>query len=224
VPYNQVFSNDASRQIYSSDWLEYALQKPMETAPGTAFGYSSANPILISKILNEASQINNEQFAYEYLYKPLGIKDFDYQKMPKNPAILADIDLAPRDMAKIGQLILNQGKWADNQLVSSNWLAQSFYPSIQFENGEAYGFSWWLNLLPPDSLAFPPQEKEKPAETTLNSLAHQAVYAWGIGGQHIFVAPQYQLVVVFTGGNYEITRPLEPYFIWQNYVLAALKD
>jgi CubicO group peptidase (beta-lactamase class C family) len=224
VPYTQAFSNDASRQIYSSDWLEYALQKPMETAPGTTFSYSSANPILISKILNEATQISNEQFANDYLYKPLGIKDFDYQKMPKNPHILADIDLMPQDMAKIGQLILNQGKWLDNQIVSSEWLQQSFAPSIQFENGEAYGLSWWLNILQPSDLAFPPQEQKNRPEKMINSPAYSEVYAWGIGGQHIFVIPEYQLVVVFTGGNYETTRPLEPYFILQNFVLAAIKN
>jgi CubicO group peptidase (beta-lactamase class C family) len=224
VPYNQVFSNDASRQIYSSDWLEYALQKPMEFAPGTEFSYSSANPILISKILNEATKISNEQFANDYLYKPLGITDFYYQKMRKNPAILADIDLTPRDMAKIGQLILNEGKWLDNQIVNSEWLQQSFVPSIQFENGEAYGLSWWLNILPPSDLAFPPKEQKNRSELITNSMTQQGVYAWGIGGQHIFVIPEYQLVVVFTGGNYEITRPLEPYFILQNFVLAAINN
>ncbi|MCU0447371.1 MAG: beta-lactamase family protein [Microscillaceae bacterium] len=210
VPYNQVFSNDASLQIYSPDWLGYALMKPMESPPGTEFCYSSANPILISKILNEATQMSNEQFARRYLYNYLGINDLRYQKMRKNPRILADIDLSPRDMAKLGQLVLNNGKWADNQVVSTDWLAQSFAPHQFFASGEAYGLSWWLRHLPTEQAAGKSEFKIR--------------YAWGIGGQHIFILPQYDMVVVFTGGNYEVTRPLEPYHILEKYILAAIVD
>jgi CubicO group peptidase (beta-lactamase class C family) len=201
VSYNQIFSNDASRQMYSEDWLEYALAKPMEFEPGTTFTYSSANPILLSKILLEATQMPPLHFAYYNLFKPLNINELYYQQMPQNPDILADIDLTPLDFAKIGQLVLQDGQYIDNQIVSKKWLQDSFQASIRFEAGGAYGFSWWQMPL---------------------ANGQSFWEAWGIGGQHIMLFPDYQLLVVFTGGNYEVTRPQEPYFILENYILPAL--
>jgi CubicO group peptidase (beta-lactamase class C family) len=205
VSYSAYYLNDASLQMMQDDWVQYALAKPLKHEPGTTFAYSSASPILISHILREATKLPQELFALHYFYMPLGITEFTYQQCPHDTDILADVDILPTDLLKIGQMMLQEGRYGAHQIVSQAWIRQSLTPQVQFKTaGKAYGYMWWL-----DYLTMPTQEP----------LAYY--YAWGIGGQHIFVVPTYQLVVVTTGGDYSVTLPNQPFELLQKYILPA---
>lgn len=89
-----------------------------------------------------------------------------------------DLHLHPRDMARLGLLYLNRGKWGDTQIVSAEWVSESSKASVTVREGVGYGYSWWINT------ARPP--------------IFEAV---GRGGQRIAVLPKENMVVVFTGGG-----------------------
>lgn len=203
IPYTAYYQNDASLQYMSHDWIEYAIAKPLIHKPGTTFAYSSASPILISHILREATKLPNELFALHYLYMPLGITNFEYQHNPHDQEVLADVDLLPSDLLKIGQMMLQEGRYGQHQIVPQNWIRESLTPQVHFNTaGKSYGYMWWLDYL------------KMPNDT---QLAYY--YAWGLGGQHIFVIPTYQLVMVTTGGYYEVTLANPPFELLQKYVL-----
>ncbi len=195
------YSNWMNRQL---DWIHFALDQPMEYAPGQYFEYSSAAPILISYLLRAISGMSNEEFALRYLFEPLEIEAYAYQRNIYDSEILADIELKPRDLLKIGQLMLQEGEWQGKRLISSSWIQMATRPQVSLENypyASAYGFFWWVRR-------FRVQEQ-----------LFEGYYAWGYGGQHIFVLPSLRLVVVFTGRNYEVNLASEPFDILENYIL-----
>ena len=114
-------------------------------------------------------------FAKKYLFDPLGIKDIEWGESPEGINNgFEGLRLQPKDMAKIGLLFLNKGKWEDQQIISADWIEESTQSYIDGRwNGEHYGYQWWIN---------------------------QAGYysAVGMFGQAIYVIPDKNLVSVFT--------------------------
>jgi CubicO group peptidase (beta-lactamase class C family) len=203
VPYTAFWENDANRQMMSYDWVGYALGKSLQYKPGTQFNYSSANPILLSKILKESTGMPQETFAKKYLFEPLGIEAYEYQHSPQDPEVLADIYMLPRDLLKIGQMMLQKGRWNEQQIVSENWVNESTQFQIQPPDTKAkYGYMWWIDKIASKESKIP------------------YYYAWGYGGQHIFAAPVLDLVAVFTGNRYTITLAPEPLQIWEDIVIS----
>jgi CubicO group peptidase (beta-lactamase class C family) len=205
VEYAKTHINDASLQMNSQDIVLFALLKKMQNPNNNQFIYSSANPILISKIIKETTKMGNEEFAQKYLFNPLNIKYFEYEEDYTNPDITADLYMLPRDMFKIGQLLLNEGKWNDKSLISTNWLQQSWTQYIPYleQYQAAYGFMWWL----------------KDFEYKNQKLTSQ--YAWGIGGQHIFLFKDLNLTIIFTGSDYSVRVPQAPFRVLE-MILANL--
>ena len=87
--------------------------------------------------------------------------------------------LKPRDMAKIGYMMLKGGSWKSKQIVSHNWVKESTRAHIK-AGGYQYGYQWWRG------------------KTIANNQVIDAFWAWGHGGQFIFILPELELVVVFT--------------------------
>jgi len=196
--------NDSTPLHRSKDWIAFALSRKMKSLPNKEFCYSSAYLILSSYILREIAQITNEEIAYEFLYKPLGIKDYYYMRSPQDFEILSDVFLSPRSLLKIGQLVLNEGSWEGKQIVSREWLQTSTQAYVKVNPTESYAYFWWLR-------SFPFQNKKI-----------DCVYAWGYGGQHIFIFKEIEKVIVFTGGKYKPFVPNldpEPFEIIEKYLL-----
>lgn len=206
ISYQNLVKNDSNRMAHQGNWIQYALNKSMVFQPGECFNYSSAAPILFSKIIQQSTGLSNEAFAYNYLFKPLGIHHYAYQRDPLQEEILGDIELRPIDLLKIGQLMLKRGWWGDIQIVSSNWIRQSTQAHIEFFNPyqSGYGYFWW-------------QAKFPYADTQVT-----AYYAWGYGGQHIFIIPNLDLVIVTTGGWYDVNLAYQPFQLVQEVVLKEL--
>ncbi len=206
MPYSAYYQNDANLHMMQQDWIAYPLSKPMLHKAGTSFAYSSASPVLISHILREATGLPNELFALHYLFAPLGITDYSYQKSPHDQDILADIDLLPTDLLKIGQMVLRKGHYGQHQIVPRTWIEASTSPQIQFKTaGKSYGLMWWLDTL-----------------LLADGQSISCQYAWGYGGQHIFVIPMYDLVVVTTGGYYDVTLANAPFELLRKHILPFM--
>lgn len=174
-------TNEYNEWITSPDPAAYVLARPLENQPGTAFDYNSGAVHLLGILLERATGMSLPDYADEVLFGPLGIEARTWE--PVNPPYVnggAGIDLRPRDLARIGQLFLQDGYSAGTAVVPSVWVEEA----TQRRWGDLgssgpidrldYGFLWWLDL------------------------SHDAYFAWGHGGQFIYVVPGLDLVVVLT--------------------------
>jgi CubicO group peptidase (beta-lactamase class C family) len=101
----------------SSDWVQFTLNQPMDTLPGTSWVYNSGASQLMSVILKKATGSHLDDFARENLFGPLEIEYFYWKQTPKGlPDALGGLYLKAEDLAKIGVLVLNQGNWEGNNL------------------------------------------------------------------------------------------------------------
>ncbi len=182
----------------SSDWTQYTLDLPMAQTPGEYFHYCNGVSHLLSAIIQESSGMKTVEFAKMYLFDPLGIDDFDWAESPEGTSNgFSGLRLKPKDMAKIGLLYLNQGRWENKQIISAEWIRASTRPYIDGKwNGEDYGYQWWIN----------------PAGY------YSAV---GMYGQAIYVIPDKNLIAVFTshitGNNMYISGTL-----LNEYIIPAI--
>jgi len=158
----------------SDDWVQFVLDLPMESEPGVRFEYCNGASFLLSAIIQETTGMSAHEFAEEHLFGPLGISDVDWSSSPQGISVgYSELRMHPHDMAKIGYLYLNDGRWEGEQIVSSEWVkaSTSEYVSATLEDG--YGYQWWID----DSGMY---------------------LALGYSGQFIFVIPDKEMVVVFT--------------------------
>ncbi len=185
-PYNQMTSSD--------DWVQFVLDRPMAHEPGEVWNYNSGASHLLSTIVN----ISTGQYAHEYaedrLFASLGITHYDWGKDPDDNAFGgANLRLAPRDMAKLGFLFLNNGTWDGVQIVPADWVATatSSFEMVGVDRG--YGYQWWTH-------------------PTLSAYS-----ARGYLGQFIYVFPDLDMVVVFTAS----TNYVQDDILIEDFVLPA---
>ena len=166
-----------------TDWLQFMLDLPMVSDPGTRFAYCSGNPHVLSVVLTTATGTNALAFAQRELFEPLGIHDVSWPTDPKGHNHgWGDLQLHPRDMAKLGQLFLQRGRWGDRQILSESWVRAATDNHVEKTvNKDHYGYAWWV------------KGKDYPG-------MFEAV---GRGGQRINVWPAKDMVMVFTGGEFE---------------------
>ena len=167
----------------SADWLQFTLDLPMVAEPGTRFAYCSANCHVLSAILTRTTGTNALAFARRELFGPLGIRDVAWPADPQGHNHgWGDLQLHPRDMAKLGQLFLQRGRWGGRQIVPENWIRTATRAHVErTSNEDHYGYFWWVK-----------------------GENYPGVFeAVGRGGQRIIVWPAKDLVLVFTGGGFE---------------------
>lgn len=170
----------------SPDWTRHVLELPMSDAPGERFAYNSGVSILLSSVLNRAGVSSAEAYAADELFGPLGIDRWQWSTGPGGLSNTGwGLQLRPRDMAALGQLVLDGGRWGDTQLLSPQWIVESAEPATRFTDGTAYGYQWWLG----------------PSGTGANPST-RSLAAWGWGGQFVVVMPTLDLVMVSTAENY----------------------
>ena len=186
--------NDLNQMFFSVDPIRFVLEKSVVAPPGTQFIYNSGTTNLLGDVVRRSTGLTLADFAEQYLFTPLGITSFDWIGFPNAPHIAvasSTLYLRPRDMAKIGQLYLQKGVWNGNRIVSENWVTESTHESIQVPPSEnpilglikSYGYQWWRG--------------------TFSNGETETYFAAGWGGQFIFVLPDIEMVIVFTGGHFE---------------------
>lgn len=169
--------------LRSRDWVKFMLDLPMVADPGRQYSYCSGGMHLLSAVISRAIGMSALDFARRELFAPLGIDSVAWPGDSRgNSNGWGDLHLQPRDMARIGYLWLNEGRWKDRQVVPESWMRDAVREHSRADWGEhqPYGYGMWL---PPRT---PP--------------IFEAV---GRGSQRISVIPARSLVVVFTGGAFE---------------------
>nr|WP_244114838.1 serine hydrolase [Burkholderia cepacia] len=158
------------------DRLKLAVSAASKVAPGTAFEYTDVNPILASAMLSAAAGEPVERYAQARLFAPLDMKRATWERADRTGLVSAGWGLRLRavDMAKIGMLVLDGGRWQGRQVVPQAWIAQMTSP-----RGSAhFGYYWWINNIVESEPEFD---------------------AMGFKGQFITVLPKRNTVIVMTG-------------------------
>jgi CubicO group peptidase (beta-lactamase class C family) len=187
---------------YSDDWVKFTLDLPVIDTPGGRGMYCSGNPITLGRIIEKTTKQALPDFANQYLFQPLGIRDFKWRFKPDQSSAetYCQLYLSPRNMAKFGQLYLQKGAWNGKQVVSADWVKASFDKHSIVQNVN-YGYLWWLKYLDADGVRY-------------NGKAAQ-----GNGGQKIYIWEEQNMVTVITGGNYNTTSPSDE--LIRKYILPA---
>lgn len=206
----------------SKDWVQFSLDIKMKNKPGEQWAYTSVNPMILSGIIKKATGISVMDFAKKYLFDPLGISKYKWTVDPSGNGMTAgSFYILPRDMMKIGQLVLNRGNWKGKQIISKKWIDQSTQcdipiPDFSFmKSGKSkigspqqtyYGFYWYKELL---------------KTSTVNE---ELLFASGNGGQYIFIIKDLNLTVVFTQGNYGSFKAKQAFEILAKYLIPAYRN
>jgi len=132
----------------SGDWVKFILDRPMAAEPGSRFNYSNGDSHLLSAIIHRATGETALDFGWKYLFQPLGISDIRWDYDPRGITIgSATIYLTPRDMAKLGSLYLNDGKWEGKAQVPADWVRASHRSHAKAKTAAGfadYGYNWWI--------------------------------------------------------------------------------
>jgi len=197
---------ECEKAMYETDdWVEYALNLPMAHKPGEHWAYNSSSLMVVSEIISKTSGMTMPDFADKYLFGPLGIKEFHWGFSPKGRAWLAgNAKMKPREMAKIGLLMLEGGRWKRRQIISEKWIRESTREHEISDNNWGYGYLWWTG-------------KQLFGEQFIPGY-----WAAGNGGNYIFICPELDLVAVFTGGNYNSILELQTLGMLVNYIIPAI--
>ena len=181
--------NDEVRMHMAQDPSRYVLGLPVTAPAGQGFFYNTGALTLISAIVRKATGRPLDEFARTVLFDPLGISEFEWSRVKGDSDAGGGLRLRPRDMAKIGQLVLAGGRWNDRQIVSKAWIEASTAMKLKANDYQSYGYFWWLG------------------RSRLNGRLVPWIGALGRGGQSIRIVPELDLVVAVTAGYYQDYSP-----------------
>jgi CubicO group peptidase (beta-lactamase class C family) len=182
-------NNDEARMHWAWDPCRYVLGLPVIAPAGQEFFYNTGALALVSAIIRKATGRPLDEFAREKLFEPLGISHLEWDRYRGETDAGGGLRLRPRDMAKIGQLVLAGGRWKDRQIVSSAWIETSTALKLKATDNQSYGYLWWLG------------------RSRLNGREVRWIGALGRGGQSIRIVPELDLVVAVTAGYYQDYSP-----------------
>jgi len=183
------YNNDEARMHMARDPCRYVLGLAATAPAGQEFFYNTGALTLVSAIIHRATGRPLDEFARATLFQPLGITGVEWNRIRGDTDAGGGLRLRPRDMAKIGQLVLAGGRWNDRQIVSKGWIEASTTRKIGATDGLSYGYLWWLG------------------RSLLNGREVHWAGALGRGGQSIRIVPELDLVVVVTAGYYQDYSP-----------------
>jgi CubicO group peptidase (beta-lactamase class C family) len=184
LPYSNP-QNSERLMTDAPDQCRYVLQQPLVREPGRAYIYNGGTTALLAAIVQRSAKLPIDTIAQQALFEPLGIKDVEWIRYADGTPIAASgLRMRPRDLLKIGQMVLDGGLWQGKQVVSRAWIEDSTAAHI---NGDAiyfYGYQWWLG----------------------RSLVNREEIKWvagvGHGGQRLYIVPSRGLVVLAMAGLY----------------------
>jgi CubicO group peptidase (beta-lactamase class C family) len=171
-------------QTAQPDWYQFTLDLKMIRNPGEKSVYCSCQPNLAGGVLQRKSGRWLPDLFRDLVAEPLQIRNYAMNLTPTGDAYMGGgVRFPPRDFMKLGQLIIDGGKWHGRQTVSAEWAKRSTSPLTQIGDGK-YGYLWWL------------------ADYPYHGKTVRAFYAGGNGGQIVMGIPELDLVIAFYGGNY----------------------
>ena len=175
--------NDVVAMERSKDWIAYIFSKKPDSSTLKKWNYSSGASILLSEIMKQATGKPIDKYAEEVLFSKLDIKNYHWKKTPGGlPDTEGGLYLSTKDLAKIGQLYLNEGIWNGEKLLTKNWIVDATTKKAKNIMGnnpnEGYGYQWWL----PDT-------------------PNKVIVGLGFGNQILIIIPEKNVVSVVNSWN-----------------------
>ena len=203
-------ANSETAMDAAPDRYRYVLARPIVAAPGEVWIYSGGAVALVARVIEKGTGQALADYARSALFEPLGIDKFSWVKGTDGEAIAASgLRLTPRELARVGQLVLARGQWDGRTIVPAAWLDASFTPAATVRDGQSYGYFWRVG------------EIAYPSKTGIRGEHY--VLGLGNGGQLLAIIPARALVVVVTAGNYNDRKDWQvPDEVLRHFVLPNL--
>jgi CubicO group peptidase (beta-lactamase class C family) len=167
--------NPVYQMNHSEDAVQFVLDRPMAYEPGEVWAYNSGATILLGAAVQEATGRDLTVFAREMLFDPLGIGTTYWEHSPGGyVSTHGGLNMAPRDLARIGYLMLHHGTWDGQQIISADWVTRSTTEHQPAEGPYGYGYQW--RILPDG----------------------QGIKAEGLYQQYLYVLPEADMVIAAT--------------------------
>jgi CubicO group peptidase (beta-lactamase class C family) len=192
------------------DRYRYVLEQPIAAVAGERWIYCSGATALIGKIIENGTKQSLHGYARKVLFDPLGLGATTEWRIGRDGEgnFASGLGMRPRDLARIGQMLLDGGKAGERQVVPAAWLEDSIKPAARINDRRWYGYHWYLGNVPFES----PQGQKRAR--------------WfggaGNGGQRLIVFPDLELVTVITAGNYNL-RGRAPDDIFNEVLLPGVR-
>ena len=185
--------------IGSGNWVRYALSRPFVDEPGGRMLYSTGSTHLLSAALTRVAKRTTLELARDWLGEPLEITIAPWTRDPQGIFLGGnEMALSPRALHRFGEMYRMGGTIDGKRVVPENWISESWTPRTSSPfTGDRYGYGWFLREM----------------------HGHQAYYAWGFGGQMLYVIPSLGLTVTMTSDSTEPSR--EDNYVGQLHALVA---
>jgi CubicO group peptidase (beta-lactamase class C family) len=187
VPYTSEANSEIAMEL-APDRYRYVLGRPIVEPPGTTWHYCGGASALLGRLIERGSGTTLPDFARARLFDPLQIERFEWMTGDDGVAAPASgLRLTPRDLARIGQLVLGGGRWNATELIPRWWLEDALSPHLRIDDGLEYGYQWYLGSF----------------SAGANAAPTRWVGGMGNGGQRLYVVPAADLVVAIAAGDYD---------------------
>jgi len=214
VPYTDPTNSEIAMDM-APDRYRFVLGAPVVMEPGKRWIYSSGATALLARIIARGTGKPLHEFARESLFDPLGIGPTEWIADRSGEAIAASgLRMTPRDLARIGLMMLNGGLWDGRRVVPPQWIERSTSPMVDVDEIRQYGYHWYLG-----KFAFAVSTGPRWDRSRLERFWS----AIGNGGQRLFIFPGLDLVVAITAGNYDTPeQSVPPTRVIREVVLPAI--
>jgi CubicO group peptidase (beta-lactamase class C family) len=188
-----ILTSDETRLFWTPDQVRFVFDRPQAATPGTVFNYDGGGTQTLADQLARTTGTSVAALAGAEIFAPLGITQWEWATdFRGRPLAFAGLRLRPRDLAKLGRLMLDHGRWHGQAIVPEAWVAESLRPHISTGitglspsgNVVGYGYQWW----------------------TGTEVWNGREIAWaagvGNGGQRLYVVPELDVTVVMAAGEY----------------------
>jgi CubicO group peptidase (beta-lactamase class C family) len=181
IPYTSPANAEIAMEL-APDRYRYVLERPIVQAPGVRWSYCGGATALLGALIAEGTGQPLADYGRTALFEPLGIDHVEWMAGADGVASAASgLRLVPRDLARIGALLLAEGEWKGRRIVPADWIRTMVQPRLQTDWGAGYGYQWYLETV----------------------AGHRVVMAAGNGGQRLAVVPDLDLTVAIVAGNYD---------------------
>src|SRR3954451_19916542 len=214
-------ANDEVGMEMAADRYRFVLARPVTGPPGKRWQYSGGATALLGRLIARGTGRLLPDYARIALFDPIGLGKTEWVTSRDSwvfretgggdgePIAASGLRMTPRDLARVGQLVIDNGTAGGRQVVPAEWLAQCFTPRVSVNELQRYGYQWYLG-----DMEFVAGGKVR--------LEHWVGGA-GNGGQRLYVMPDLDLVIVVTAGNYSAPEQwLPPIRVVREAVLPSL--
>jgi CubicO group peptidase (beta-lactamase class C family) len=211
IPYTDPRNSEIAMDR-APDRYRYILERRVVGPPGESWTYNGGATALLGRLIARGTGGALHDYAKNALFKPLGLGPTEWGRDARGEEFAASgLRMAPRDLARIGVMLLANGEWQGRPVVPADWLQASFTPVVGMPDGRAYGYHWYLGA---------------------NAMADGAGVRWeetisaiGNGGQRLYLLPRLELAVAMTAGNYDAPDQWRsPVTLLRDVLLPALQS